>query len=120
MAEVKAITDLSQEELYELLHHLQQCNESAPEETRRMLQEQPEFARAIAQAQLKLGLIKQTTVTAAQEGTLVRIYYISSTYHCRFVTIEKMITYLGSCRRYFGYIRPRTKRIIRTITKSCT
>lgn len=54
-----SIADLSYAELYELVYQLKQCNESAPEETRRLLQEQPEFARAIAQAQLKLGLVRE-------------------------------------------------------------
>ena len=66
--DVKAIADLSSSELYELVHHLRQCNESAQEETRRILQEQPEFARAIAQAQLKLGMIKQTTTAPQATG----------------------------------------------------
>ncbi|KAJ0396533.1 hypothetical protein P43SY_003744 [Pythium insidiosum] len=55
-----SITELSAAELYELIHHLKQCNESAPEEMRRLLQEQPEFARAVAQAMLKMGMIKDT------------------------------------------------------------
>uniref|UniRef100_K3X052 Transcription termination and cleavage factor C-terminal domain-containing protein n=1 Tax=Globisporangium ultimum (strain ATCC 200006 / CBS 805.95 / DAOM BR144) TaxID=431595 RepID=K3X052_GLOUD len=58
MATTSSVADLSFAELYELVYQLKQCNESAPEETRRLLQEQPEFARAIAQAQLKLGLVR--------------------------------------------------------------
>ncbi|DAZ93432.1 TPA: hypothetical protein N0F65_000083 [Lagenidium giganteum] len=69
MADAKAIADWTHAELYELVHHMKQCNESAPEETRRLLQEQPEFARAIAQAQLKLGLIKEPNPAQAQAPT---------------------------------------------------
>ncbi|KAF1324004.1 Transcription termination and cleavage factor c-terminal domain, partial [Globisporangium splendens] len=58
MAATSSVADLTYAELYELVYQLKQCNESAPEETRRLLQEQPEFARAIAQAQLKLGLVR--------------------------------------------------------------
>ncbi|GAB9463932.1 Transcription termination and cleavage factor c-terminal domain [Globisporangium polare] len=53
------VADLTHAELYELVFQLKQCNESAPEEMRRLLQEQPELARAIAQAQLKLGMVRE-------------------------------------------------------------
>jgi hypothetical protein len=66
---VASVTELSPSELYELMYHLKQCNESAPEEMRRLLQEQPEFTRAVAQAQLKLGLIKEQQASAAQPAT---------------------------------------------------
>lgn len=66
---VVSVTELSATELYELVYHFQQCNESAPEETRRLLQEQPEFARALAQAQLKLGLIKEQRTPTATPAT---------------------------------------------------
>nr|CCA26274.1 conserved hypothetical protein [Albugo laibachii Nc14] len=59
---IRAISDYSDEALYELLYYLKQCNESAPEEMRRLLQEKTEFARAIAQAQLRLGQVKQPFV----------------------------------------------------------
>ncbi|CEG41435.1 Transcription termination and cleavage factor C-terminal domain [Plasmopara halstedii] len=38
-----------------------ECNKT---ETRRLLQDQPEFARAVAQAQLRLGMIKEHTASA--------------------------------------------------------
>lgn len=55
----EGVADLTHAELYELVFQLKQCNESAPEEMRRLLQDQPEFARAIAQAQLKLGMVRE-------------------------------------------------------------
>ncbi|TYZ60775.1 hypothetical protein PybrP1_005055 [[Pythium] brassicae (nom. inval.)] len=65
MATVVGVADLAPAELYELVFQLKQCNESAPEETRRLLQEQPEFARALAQAQLKLGMVAERREAAA-------------------------------------------------------
>ncbi|CCI50322.1 hypothetical protein ABG067_000850 [Albugo candida] len=72
---IRSISEYSDEELYELLYYLKQCNESAPEEMRLLLQEQPEFTRAIAQAQLRLGQVKpppvplgaQSDVSASQK-----------------------------------------------------
>lgn len=66
-----SVAELSAPELYELVFQLKQCNESAPEETRRLLQEQPELARAIAQAQLKLGLVKERAASAAPPANAV-------------------------------------------------
>lgn len=60
-----SVLELPPAELYELVYHLKQCNESAPEEMRRLLQEQPEFARAVAQAQLKLGMVRERAANAA-------------------------------------------------------
>ncbi|GLD92539.1 hypothetical protein PINS_up023343 [Pythium insidiosum] len=68
-----SITELSSAELYELIHHLKQCNESAPEEMRRLLQEQPEFARALAQAMLKMGMIKDTPSTTQHAANAVGV-----------------------------------------------
>lgn len=59
-----SVADLSHAELYELVYQMKQCNESAPAETRRLLQDHPELARAIAQAQLKLGMVKERTSAA--------------------------------------------------------
>lgn len=67
------VADLTSTELYELVYHLKQCNESAPEEMRRVLQEQPEFARAIAQAQLKLRLIKDEPVVTQTKTNAVGV-----------------------------------------------
>ncbi|TMW66034.1 hypothetical protein Poli38472_003799 [Pythium oligandrum] len=65
---VVSVAELSAAELYELVFHLKQCNESAPEEMRRLLQEQPEFARAVAQAQLQLGMIKEQEPATKQRA----------------------------------------------------
>lgn len=70
------VADLTHAELYELVFQLKQCNESAPEEMRRLLQEQPELARAIAQAQLKLGMVRERQdddSTNAPTNAVVRI-----------------------------------------------
>lgn len=73
-AKATGVAELTAAELYELVYQLKQCNESAPEETRRLLQEQPEFARAIAQAQLKLGMIKERAASApAAMNAVVRL-----------------------------------------------
>lgn len=71
-ATVVGVADLAAAELYELVYQLKQCNESAPEETRRLLQEQPEFARALAQAQLKLGMVVERREAAAPVNAVVR------------------------------------------------
>ncbi|RLN54138.1 hypothetical protein BBJ28_00016040 [Nothophytophthora sp. Chile5] len=72
-AKATSVADLSFAELYELVYQLKQCNESAPEETRRLLQDQPEFARAIAQAQLKLGMIKERTASASAPANAIGV-----------------------------------------------
>ncbi|KAG7398690.1 hypothetical protein PHYBOEH_010640 [Phytophthora boehmeriae] len=70
MEKVTSVADLSPAELYELVYQLKQCNESAPAETRRLLQDHPELARAIAQAQLKLGMIKERTSAPAPANAI--------------------------------------------------
>ncbi|POM76110.1 RRM domain containing hypothetical protein [Phytophthora palmivora] len=59
-----SVKDLTEAEVYELVYMLKQCNESDPAETRRLLQDHPELARAVAQAQLRLGMIKERTASA--------------------------------------------------------
>ncbi|RLN71551.1 hypothetical protein BBJ28_00013237 [Nothophytophthora sp. Chile5] len=72
-AKATSVAELSFAELYELVYQLKQCNESAPEETRRLLQDQPEFARAIAQAQLKLGMIKERAASASAPANAIGV-----------------------------------------------
>ncbi|KAG2761265.1 hypothetical protein JG687_00006828 [Phytophthora cactorum] len=60
-----SVKDLTEAEVYELVYQLKQCNESDPAETRRLLQDHPELARAVAQAQLRLGMIKERTASAS-------------------------------------------------------
>lgn len=64
-AKATCVTDLTHAEVYELVYQLKQCNESDPAETRRLLQDHPELARTVAQAQLRLGMIKERTASAA-------------------------------------------------------
>lgn len=63
-AKVTSVKDLTDAEVYELVYQLKQCNESDPAETRRLLQDHPELARAVAQAQLRLGMIKERAASA--------------------------------------------------------
>jgi hypothetical protein len=68
-----SVADLTEVEVYELVYQLKQCNESDPAETRRLLQDHPELARAVAQAQLRLGMIKERTASApAPANAIVR------------------------------------------------
>ncbi|EEY53400.1 uncharacterized protein PITG_07052 [Phytophthora infestans T30-4] len=60
-----SVKDLTDAEVYELVYQLKQCNESDPAETRRLLQDHPELARAVAQAQLRLGMIKERAASAS-------------------------------------------------------
>lgn len=72
-AKATSVKDLTDAEVYELVYQLKQCNESDPVETRRLLQDHPELARAVAQAQLRLGMIKERTASAAAPAnTIVR------------------------------------------------
>lgn len=82
MADVVGVADLSAAELYELVYQLKQCNESAPEETRRLLQEQPEFARALAQAQLKLGMVAERREATAPVNAVVSTFVCFFTCTC--------------------------------------
>ncbi|KAI9998899.1 hypothetical protein PInf_003561 [Phytophthora infestans] len=63
--EATSVKDLTDAEVYELVYQLKQCNESDPAETRRLLQDHPELARAVAQAQLRLGMIKERAASAS-------------------------------------------------------
>ena len=71
--DVTRVKDLTDAEVYEMVYQLKQCNESDPAETRRLLQDHPELARAVAQAQLRLGMIKEGTAAgSASTNTIVR------------------------------------------------
>ena len=61
--EATSVKDLPVADVYELVYQLKQCNESDLVETRRLLQDHPELARAVAQAQLQLGMIKERTAS---------------------------------------------------------
>ncbi|TDH73457.1 hypothetical protein CCR75_007991 [Bremia lactucae] len=73
--ELKAtsVKDLTDAEVYELVYQLKQCNESDPAETRRLLQDHPELARAVAQAQLRLGMIKERTSSAPAPANAIGV-----------------------------------------------
>ena len=70
--DVTRVKDLMDAEVYEMVYQLKQCNESDPAETRRLLQDHPELARAVAQMQLRLGMIKEGTAAgSASTNTIV-------------------------------------------------
>ncbi|CAH0492697.1 hypothetical protein KXD40_000290 [Peronospora effusa] len=73
--EVKAtsVKDLPVADVYELVYQLKQCNESDPVETRRLLQDHPELARAVAQAQLQLGMIKESTASGPAPANTIGV-----------------------------------------------
>ncbi|KAH7492336.1 hypothetical protein PRIC1_002206 [Phytophthora ramorum] len=68
-----SVKDLSDDEVYELVYQLKQCNESDPAETRRLLQDHPELARAILQGQLRLGLIKERTASGPAPANAIGV-----------------------------------------------
>eukprot|EP00644_Phytophthora_capsici_P003689 jgi/Phyca11/129255/e_gw1.82.140.1 len=72
-AKVTSVKDLTDAEVYELVYQLKQCNESDPAETRRLLQDHPELARAVAQAQLRLGMIKERTASAPAPANAIGV-----------------------------------------------
>ncbi|EGZ25866.1 hypothetical protein PHYSODRAFT_479519 [Phytophthora sojae] len=72
-AKATSVKDLTDAEVYELVYQLKQCNESDPVETRRLLQDHPELARAVAQAQLRLGMIKERTASAAAPANTIGV-----------------------------------------------
>ncbi|KAG1689877.1 hypothetical protein DVH05_001911 [Phytophthora capsici] len=72
-AKVTGVKDLTDAEVYELVYQLKQCNESDPAETRRLLQDHPELARAVAQAQLRLGMIKERTASAPAPANAIGV-----------------------------------------------
>ncbi|KAK1932402.1 hypothetical protein P3T76_011986 [Phytophthora citrophthora] len=73
MEKVTSVKDLTDAEVYELVYQLKQCNESDPAETRRLLQDHPELARAVAQAQLRLGMIKERTASAPAPANAIGV-----------------------------------------------
>ncbi|KAE9017336.1 hypothetical protein PR003_g3961 [Phytophthora rubi] len=72
-AKATSVKDLTDTEVYELVYQLKQCNESDPAETRRLLQDHPELARAVAQAQLRLGMIKERTASAPAPANAIGV-----------------------------------------------
>ncbi|KAE8895372.1 hypothetical protein PF005_g862 [Phytophthora fragariae] len=72
-AKATSVKDLTDAEVYELVYQLKQCNESDPAETRRLLQDHPELARAVAQAQLRLGMIKERTASAPAPANAIGV-----------------------------------------------
>lgn len=91
-----SVLELPPAELYELVYHLKQCNESAPEEMRRLLQEQPEFARAVAQAQLKLGMVRERAANAAPAANGVVLCALSVCLsHCMMLINALLICTVG-------------------------
>ncbi|KAI9920709.1 hypothetical protein PsorP6_000518 [Peronosclerospora sorghi] len=70
---VTSVKDLTEDEVYELVYQLKQCNESDPAETRRLLQDHPELARAVAQAQLRLGMIQDRTATGPAPANAIGV-----------------------------------------------
>ncbi|KAG7387094.1 hypothetical protein PHYPSEUDO_014748 [Phytophthora pseudosyringae] len=72
-AKATSVKDLTDAEVYELVYQLKQCNESDPAETRRLLQDHPELARAVAQAQLRLGMIKERTASASAPANAIGV-----------------------------------------------
>ncbi|KAG6586536.1 Transcription termination and cleavage factor C-terminal domain [Phytophthora cinnamomi] len=72
-AKATSVKDLTDAEVYELVYQLKQCNESDPAETRRLLQDHPELARAVAQAQLRLGMIKERTASAQAPANAIGV-----------------------------------------------
>ncbi|KAL3667249.1 hypothetical protein V7S43_007482 [Phytophthora oleae] len=72
-AKATSVKDLTDAEVYELVYQLKQCNESDPVETRRLLQDHPELARAVAQAQLQLGMIKERTASAPAPANAIGV-----------------------------------------------
>ncbi|CAI5733278.1 unnamed protein product [Hyaloperonospora brassicae] len=71
--DVTRVKDLTDAEVYEMVYQLKQCNESDPAETRRLLQDHPELARAVAQAQLRLGMIKEGTAAGSASTNTIGV-----------------------------------------------
>uniref|UniRef100_M4BFB9 Transcription termination and cleavage factor C-terminal domain-containing protein n=1 Tax=Hyaloperonospora arabidopsidis (strain Emoy2) TaxID=559515 RepID=M4BFB9_HYAAE len=71
--DVTRVKDLMDAEVYEMVYQLKQCNESDPAETRRLLQDHPELARAVAQMQLRLGMIKEGTAAGSASTNTIGV-----------------------------------------------
>uniref|UniRef100_A0AAV1VI47 Transcription termination and cleavage factor C-terminal domain-containing protein n=1 Tax=Peronospora matthiolae TaxID=2874970 RepID=A0AAV1VI47_9STRA len=71
--DVTRVKDLTDAEVYEMVYQLKQCNESDPAETRRLLQDHPELARAVAQMQLRLGMIKEGTAAGSASTNTIGV-----------------------------------------------
>jgi len=65
-----AVGEMSQEEVYELMYHMKHFCEAKPEEAAQMLYEHVEFARALAQIQLRLNMFSDTKSTMASNAIL--------------------------------------------------
>ncbi|ETV81904.1 hypothetical protein H257_05448 [Aphanomyces astaci] len=57
----QAVEDMSEADVYELMYHMKTFCEVKPEEAAQMLNEHVEFARALAQVQLRLNMNQDDT-----------------------------------------------------------
>ncbi|KDO21259.1 hypothetical protein SPRG_13558 [Saprolegnia parasitica CBS 223.65] len=64
-----AIEAMDEADVYELMYHMKHFCETKPEEAAQMLNEHIEFARALAQAQLRLGMYDAQAAEAATQPT---------------------------------------------------
>ncbi|OQR83131.1 hypothetical protein ACHHYP_15060 [Achlya hypogyna] len=63
--QAKAVEAMEEADMYELLYHMKHFCETKPEEAAQMLHEHVEFARALGQMQLRLGMYDATAAEAA-------------------------------------------------------